>query len=911
MMLYQDAAKSVYDKTKESRKGFTQEQSIAAFGQIMAQTKSMPIFNIQAEISPKTADEIKGFEAIKASVDYNDPATKGVVDRGIKRTSRDAELQSQGVVIDRELPAGSLEIGFSDKALRSVKGALSDYFKTDVKVFKSGDEIIYIDPIEDRPIKANPNAAVAFGKAIPIVTEVAAAFISPRKGAGIKEILAKESGYAGVGNALGEFTKLGIGSLIGANDLTLNEVFEKSAISGAWAAAFTLGVGSLIASVKGIENIRQGRLFNKDDAVTAGVNVGDADEVVKEANKIIQGGEFKPTYGQKTDNALVQSSEKELRVNPEFVEDFRARDIQNVEAEQAALNTIGRQDIKPFTPETVGDVAEQKVSQMVSKQEAPIIASEKQLKSQLDDIGKVKKGLVGEDTLSVINKKTETAKNAYKSLWGDVEKAGGYDEVERFYDIPIEKGLEAKKLESILQRQYETSSTQTGASSVENVFVNRAKQKGKRLIREGTVNRQIVKGADKRANKLQDLADFNREISRLKENKRRVISNPSATDMSVSDISGVIKSLEADRKLALIKSGRNDIIEKIEKAELETAKFFDTYKNSVIGDLTELNKNGISKIKSKDFVDNLIKRDTEEVDNFINIIGDNPDLMMKWKEGLGDAYYRKGFPDGKFSSRASAEWLETNKVILKKFGYTDSQIKGFKRTGEFQKKIAEDRKKFDKFVTNANTKWGSGKLKNLDPRNLVKFVTNDDGSWITQKGQGVQAAISKIKSVKNMVKGNPGAWQTFQNDFKLSLKNELTDPKTGRINHSKLLEWTNAKNKDTVIEVMGKNYYDDLVKIEKVVRMLNKKFVSLSKDEGQRAWIQAIRATAAPPLSKKGRAFTAAIIFRGKKAHEATLKALLDQKTMREVVKLSEHDTVTRRVMEKAYSLGLGLPEEE
>jgi hypothetical protein len=52
------------------------------------------------------------------------------------------------------------------------------------------------------------------------------------------------------------------------------------------------------------------------------------------------------------------------------------------------------------------------------------------------------------------------------------------------------------------------------------------------------------------------------------------------------------------------------------------------------------------------------------------------------------------------------------------------------------------------------------------------------------------------------------------------------------------------------------------------------------------------------------------LLFDKKAHHKATIDALLDQKTMHEVAKLSEHDTVTRRVIEKAFSLGLGIPEE-
>jgi len=673
---------------------------------------------------------------------------------------------------------------------------------------------------------------------------------------------------------------------MGAHDMDMNEIISKSAVRGGWSAGATLGIGMLFAGAKGLANFRSGRLFTKDDAIDAGIPVKDADKAIEEANKLLpKGKEIKPTLAQKGDDVLVESSEAELRGRSEYAQRFRERDVANIEGEQAALERIGAAEVKPYAPKTVGDVAGERVARRVAQGEAVVARNQAQLDARLGQIGKVQKETVGADTLAILKEKDKAVKDAVDSSWDDVRTTGGWDEATETYGIKIPRGESTERLSGILERQAKSAETTTGAAATAKMFT-----KGKGVA---------------------DLGDYNREISRLKKQRRNI--SKGISDQDSQDLDNVIQAMTQDRKLALIKSGNRNLLNKIEAAEDATANYHKTYKRSVIGDLTAVDEKGISKIKSQDFVDNMLKRDIEEVDNFVGVIGDNPELMLKWKEGLADAYKQVAFVEGKYNARASNRFIKKHEKILSRF-FDKPDIEGFKSVGKLHEHVDVLRKKQEAFKKIASNKWGSGKLSKLDPDSLVKFVTNDTGSWITGKGmatRGVQSAANKINFVKRITRGEKGAWQAFKNDFKTSLQRDLTNVETGRINPKKMAEWVSGKNKDTVVAVMGKNYYNDLVKINKVIQMLSKPMKKLAAEEARMAWVQTVRAGVAPPLTRRGRAFTALMLFDKKAHHKATIDALLDQKTMHEVAKLAEHNVVTRRVAEKAFSLGLGLPDNE
>ena len=148
-------------------------------------------------------------------------------------------------------------------------------------------------------------------------------------------------------------------------------------------------------------------------------------------------------------------------------------------------------------------------------------------------------------------------------------------------------------------------------------------------------------------------------------------------------------------------------------------------------------------------------------------------------------------------------------------------------------------------------------------------------------------------------------------DYKKHIQNDILDNKTGKISPTKIANYiSDTNNANTIKEVLGNNYYRDLNTINKTIQMISKSPKRLATDEDRTIIVQAIRAAGAPPLTRRGRAFTAALTWDTKRSHQHIADAILDETTMRKVADLAEHSAHTRRFYEKAFSLGFALPDE-
>lgn len=801
-----------------------------------------------------------------------------------RETEQEANLQRLGVETREELPTGSFELGFAANQQEGLSTALSEHFGKPVTVFKRGDDFLYLDPTDHIVKRANPDVTGKIGLALPITGDilgtVAGGMVT--KGRSVPGMIAGETTGSGLGTASGEFARLLIGKAFGAHDLSMPQMLAKAGTEGGKASIATGAMGSLLASGKGIKNFLQGGVFTREDALKYGLSTEQADAAINEINKILRKKGVKGTLFTRTGDPVVGAKEAEIRRSLDNATEFMERDLSDQRAAKEALDII----TKPGRSEggaAVSEVLGKQVGRRIAQGKEIVQKNVDTLKNQLDEIGKVRKELVGEPTRKVITAKRNAARDAENALWDTVRKSGGYSEAKQAYGIEIPVGENVKELRRILDRRTRSALTSTTRRGASKVFSGKAKQA--------------------------DLADFNREISDLRSDIRAMSKNREFGTPQIRDLKAAETAMVEDRRLALVKAGREDLLQKIEAAEEATRKFNETYNRSVIGDLLERNDNGIFKIKDKDFVDSMLRSSGEEADQFLKVVGDKPSLVAKWKEGIADAYKRKAFKNNKFNKTASDEFIESHDDVLSRF-FTDSEINSFRKTGDLAEKVAKQNAQLDRIVRVANQKWGRGKLKSLDPDNIVKFVTNDSGSFITPTGQGVQTALNKIKYIKNVTKNYPAAWRSFQEEYSTSLRNELLDNKTGFINPTKMANLVNNKA-DVVKEVMGNEYYKNLSTVNDVIQILSKQPKSLATSEIRAGIIQSVRAGLAPPLTRRGRAFTAAVLFDNRRSHKAVANALLEPESIKRMAKLAEHNAITREVAELAVSLGVIGAEDE
>lgn len=840
-------------------------------------------------VSPELRGKIAEMETLKSRIGA---VSGGEIEFIMGKQQDEADLQKMGIVTRRDLPVGSTEIGFSDSPAKTIKSELSKFFseklgkEVDVPVFNRDEDLLYLDPQTNEVVKVNPTMMQNIGLSMPIAGDIAGTIGGGIVGGKLsktpKGVIAGESAGAFVGTSTMEFARLYIGKVMGAHELSWGEMAKKSGVEGVKAGAATAVMGGLMATGKGIRNFLSGGIFTKDEALKHGMNSKEAEAILEEVNKLIgRKGAVKGTLGRLSDDVIVKSKEAEVRRLGEHAQKFIDRDLADQKALTEAMDIITKPS-KAKGGEAIAEVAAKQTSGKLAKARGIVSENVTQLKKELDNIGKVSSELVGKPTRETLLAKSDAAKKAQESVWNNMKADHGFDPKEKIFNIKIPRGKGAVQLAKISKRRAETAQV---------AGVRSAESKG-----------LVLKP------KMADLEDYNFNISLLRKDIRAAEAGRQAGDATTASLSEIKNTLIEDRRVALIKAGKGKLLKDIETAEKATANYYETYRRSVIGDLTK-KKDGVFAIKEKDFVTKTLKGSKEEADQLLAVIGDSPTLMATWKEGIADAYKSAAFKGEKFNREASTKFIRAHRDVLDNF-FDPKDLAKLEKTGNLAEKVTKQNDQLKELVANANKRWGKGKLKSMDTNNIVKFVTNDTGSFVKGKGdtlRGVQSSIAKIKYIKGMTKNYPAAWKSFQDEFSTQLRKSVIDInagfKAGYVS-PKALNKTIHDQENEIIEIMGQGYFNNLVKVNKAVQQLNTKELKLISDEAKQGILAVIRAVAAPPLTRRGRALTASNIFLSKQGHKVIADSLLDPNTIRKVAELSEHKRLTREAAELAVSLG-------
>lgn len=890
--LYVDFANSVLANRSAELASMDEAKKKETVLSVFRQASEMSELNIQQDVPKQEIESAKKLTAEGKGKWQRFGTTERAKSIGAER-EKDINLRQSGVDVDRELPAGDWKLGFGINPTADVKKVLSDHYETNVPVFMSQGELLYIDPEKKRPVKVNLDIGAQAGKGLPVFGDIAGTVLGKSPQGFVMKAVAKETIGSGSGAAIGELVRLTVGQMAGVHDLTPDEIALQSAKVGGEASLWTGGIGTGVAGVKGIQNLRKGGIFTKDEAMKWGFSAEEADQLIAEVNEIIKRGgsnkEIKATLYQKTGDVDIGARQAQLERRSEYAKDFAEREVSDQSAAREGLEVLSRPEVAPLTGrEGVEDIAASRVSKRVEQGKQIVNENAANLERQLDEMSKVQKETVGDQTVAFLQKKKDTVKAAEKKAWKDAETTGGYNEGTGRYGINIEEGANTKATKA----KFKEESTEAWTDLVDTGITS------------------IYKGG--KEVKVSDLANINTELSRLRNMRRIASNNQNMSGTQLRDLNKVIKAMEADRKSALIKSGKSDLLQKIEDAEAATILFHEKYKRSVVGDLLAVNDKGVSKIKSEQFVDNMLGRDKAEVAEFMTLIGDNPELKALWKDGIVNAFQRKAFSNGRYSPRTGVEFIRQKRHVLKAAGFTNQEIKQFGKTGRLAEKVAKQKDQLKKFKDKVNTRWPSGKIASTSPMDMTKFITGGTGTWKTPSGVNIKNRLDKIQTVKNFTRNEPAAWQTIKNDFKRSIHDDIIDLKTGNIDANKLSTWVEDAGNEKVIKmVMGSKYYDDLMKLNKVVKMINLESRTLVADEGHKALIQGVRAAVAPPLTRRGRAFTAALTWDSRRSHRVMADAILDEKIMGDIAELSEHDKWSRIFFEKLASVGFNIPSTE
>jgi len=922
---YERIAKRQYDRMNEKSpvpKGF-ESQMYEKLKQKAYQTYVLPfegMISKQGNVRPETLQTLLDAKKEDTQSRIATGEQRGMDERAVrglgettdlKTAKTNAKLESMGVDITRETPVESWKVGLAETPEIGLQKLLSDYYKVQVPVKKIEGEYVYQDPTDGKLVKADIGGTASFLAATPDIADVAATIALPGK-ALLTAPIRKEIVTSGAASGIAELVRLTAGNVVGANNLDTGEIVSLAAKKGGFNAALTGVGGAAYKLVKGVNNFFRGGIFTNEEAAKQGIASEYADEVIAEANRISRqvsdGAKIKPTSYQKTaakgaGDVNLGAIESDIRKRPEFAQEFANRDVANREALSRSVEGLNKPEVLPLIDKgDIPDIAARKMAERTGKMESVVTPNVQKNLQDIKQFGGTPYEGVGDTTKEFITKADEVAKGKEVAQWQKVKEIGGYNPETKKFGIEIPEGKNTKILKRQLAQQSRESVTQVGKKASGDIFVSgqgKVVQKPETQIQK--IMARVNKSLDDKKLKKGDLEYVNAEISSLKAELRSKSSNQAFSDSQKRQVSRVIDALESDRNIYLTKTGRGNLIEQIQKAENETRKYHEIFDRSKIGDVLSVNKNGVPKIKTDDYVDSVLKGDVVEAQQLKRVIDKDPAMALEFKSGIADKYTRSVYDNGKFNRKNSDKFL--NNPVFMEF-FTKAEIAGFKRRGDFAEKVAKQVKQLERFKKTAQARFGTAALAKTDSRSLVSNILGDS-KLFTLGAKERKDAIGKVKYIKNMFANYPQALSQFKNEYNRRISESLLNSdglvKSGELD--KLVG--NSKIMEIASEINGKQYVKNLKTLNEMNKIINKKAINLSTDERGKIIEQALRGAYFAPLSRRGRVFSAYLTWDSRATKRIMKEALLDDAVMAKMAELSRSKKWTREFFEKSAVLGL------
>lgn len=896
----------------EKLKANAYETYVTPFEDMVSRQGSVRPETLQTLLNAKKEDT-KRREETAAMRGMDEPAISGLGETDeLKQAKVNAKLESMGVVIDRETPVQSWQVGLAETPEAGLQRLLSGHYKQQIPVKVIEGEYIYKDPSDGRLVKADIGGVAGFLAATPDIADVGATVAMPAKSL-LTSPIKKEMGISGAASGVTEMVRLSAGNILGANNLDSDEIIKMSAKKGGINSLLTGVGGAAYKMLKGVKNFWTGGVFTHEEAVRHGIATEYAEEVVESANRISRqvadGGDFKPTSYQKTaaqgaGDVNLGAMEADVRKRGEFAQRFADIDAANRQSMGKTIEGMHKPEILPLVDKgDITDVAARKMAGVTRKMEGIVQPGiEKRTVGIAQDTG-LPYEQVGDTTKEFITKADAVAKGKEKAEWKKVKDVGGYDVANNKFGIDIPEGKLTKKLKREYAEQSRESITQVGKKASGDIFVGGQKQPvSKPETQIQKIMARVHKSLDEKKIKKGDLEYVNAEISGLKAELRSKSTNQAFTDSQKRKVQNVIDAIESDRNLYLVKSGRGDLITQIQKAEKETEKYHEVFDTSKVGDLLSVNKNGVPKIKTDEYVDSVLKGDVVEAQQLKRVIDKDPEMALAFRKGISNKYKRIAYGEkDKFNRKKSDDFF--NNPVVSEF-FTKAEIVGFKRRGDFALKIEKQIEKLASFKKTAKARFGTAALAKTDSRSLVKNITGDS-TLFTLGAKERKDAVTKIKYLKNMYADHPQAWSQFKNDYNKKVSESLMDS-DGLVKSSKLDNLVNdSKLMEIAAEINGKNYVKNLKTMNEMNKILNNKAKTLMADERMQVIVQAMRGAYFAPLSRRGRVFSAYLTWDSNATKRVMADALLDDSVMAKIAELSKSKKWSREFFEKSAVLGL------
>ena len=247
--------------------------------------------------------------------------------------------------------------------------------------------------------------------------------------------------------------------------------------SGLKKAAFAGGAtgisGTGISLAKGIANFIAGRTFTKEAALRNGLQSQEADAVLADVNKLLEGTgqQVKATTAKRSGDPLLLGDEAVVRREKEFIREFVERDKSD---EQALITAFDQ--ISPVN-EAGGEAVVRKFAAdkaaRIETAENALDQSRQTLQDNLDAIGPSVIDDTGASVRGAISEKRTAVNNQVKRVNGVWLKQAGANAEQTASQVQIPVGPQTRKLMSSLNAESRNAIVNATKSDRSSVFVKK------------------------------------------------------------------------------------------------------------------------------------------------------------------------------------------------------------------------------------------------------------------------------------------------------------------------------------------------------------------------------------------------------------------------------------------------------
>jgi len=706
---------------------------------------------------------------------------------------------------------------------------------------------------------------------------------------------AGEAGGSGVMTFIGEVIRQSIGVGLNVNDNDLEQIIDDAAIKAGIAAGTTSVAGGLFRLGKGTINIFMGRRFHATmDEMEMGTP--DAKEVIAAINKGLR--DFDVKYSPRAS----QTGANEARWLDEQYRDsipyghtkqYRDQDAKNIGAlSEFYARMEGRFQSEITNPWDAGIAAQKAAAKYAPTKGArvdEIVGAGEEAVSAVGD--PLKRSVAEIEAIGVeVREAAREAQDALRDTFTPLYQRYAEGEIGQLTLLSSTSPIHmlAKKFKA-----HEVSAIIEGWDRADALLL-------KRLLpgkpRSSFDIRFDVKPKDPQQKKVITLEEIQRTLKKLNQKlipaEHGLTSSP-ADVQTLKEIKGALKATRAD---LLNQNKRQDLLEEIADLDVQLKLAKDVVDRSIIGDVMKLN-NGKFMMKDEQVFDKVFTPGgIQNARRMAEVTTNNPQAKTAIREGFYAKYYDKVFikegpvsgvmlPDKKAHDRFIREYGEQMDLFF------PGQTNQIQNIGGLAGVIKKQRKQRTDMLERIN-KMFSSQLQGFDPDTIIGFALNKQNSGKTMK-------------LRVLLNGDPEALVAVQAGVARKIREAMIDPTNGEFSSARLGRLFTETGEANLRHMMGSKYVNDLKTLKGALDQMQKKSgLTGMLEENSNTFQNIFRWFVAPPLSPRGRGFSATQGWRRERAIEVLGDALVSETALKKLIESRFHKPMTRISIELAASIG-------